>query len=466
LRRRFFYIIFAVLIVVTASSVVTHTLFLRNERLAFIDQQVRETASALVDSQLGDLRKIDFEQAESIISEELGETRIGKFFIIRNAKGDVIFQSGSARLLPLVDIPRERRWVQINTKGKFIRVLNLQLPRIPDRTLQVGLVLDETIVSPDYFSVPSATFIAVVLLLGFAASLFLTSFLLKPVAKLESFLTKVASQVKTQPQLPIVPESILGKSVMAPKDEFCRMVAGLNLLIEMVNKNYRFSRLWAYQMAHELKTPLAILGLEVERLQKSAALSDAEVRPIVSEGTRISETINSFLGWAELENTSQRKRLFVNRVGGVVERVSQRFTSSQPGRIHFQLNFNPVVIASPQHVEQVVSNLLSNALSYSPPGTPVTVTVSSQSISISDLGMGIPQDVIDRLGEPFNRGHSERTDIKGHGLGLAWVKSICRLYTWEMKVYANQSGSKIEIVFPAEDQASTLVGDRSHELPV
>lgn len=457
MRRRFFYIIFAVLIVVTTSSVVTHTFFLRNERLAFIDQQVRETASALVDSQLGDLRKIDFEQAESIISEELGETRIGKFFIIRNTKGEIIFQSGSAKLLPLTDVPRDKQWVQINTKGKFIRVLNLQLPRIPDRTLQVGLVLDESIVSPNYFSISSVTFISVVLLLGFAASLFLTSFLLRPVAKLENFLTKVASQVKIQPQLPTVPDSIFGKSIVASKDEFYRMVVGLNSLIDMVNKNYRFSRLWTYQMAHELKTPLAILGLEVERLQKKIALPNEEVRSVLNECNKISETINSFLGWAELENSSRQRHLFINRIGGLVETVSRRFANAQPNRVQLIIDSNPAVIASPQHVEQVISNLLSNALAYSPRHEPIIITVSNQSITFSDRGAGIPNDVIERLGEPFNRGATDRSTTNGHGLGLAWVKSICRLYSWEMKISADQPGSKIEIQFLTTEQTSDAI---------
>lgn len=447
MRNRFFLTILAVLFVVTTSSIVIHSLFLRQERLSLIDQQVRETASALVDSQLGDLRKIDFDEADEIISEELGESRIGKFFIIRNGQGDTIFESTGAKVLPLTDIPKDQQWLTINTKGKFIRVLNLQLPRISDRTLQVGLVLDKDLILPNYFSLSSLIFVVAVLVLGFAASLFLTSFLLRPIAKLERFLTDVSDQSRSKSQLPNVPENILSKSHSRSRDEFNKMVVSLNTLIEKVNRNHRFSRIWAYQMAHELKTPLTILNMEIEKIQKKAEMSSEEMEAANGEVTKMSETIGSFLSWAELENSSQQKHLFVNRLASMAESICQRFESAYPGRVNLDIQSHPTVVSSPQHLEQLLSNLILNALSYSSPKM-VSVEVLDSSIVISDYGHGIPKDVLDRLGEPFNRGDFGQNKTKGHGLGLAWVKSVCRLYSWEMRINSTDQGTKIVIQFP------------------
>lgn len=446
MRNRFFLIILAVLFVVTASAIVIHSLFLRQERLSLIDQQVRETASALVDSQLGDLRKINFEEADDIISEELGESRIGKFFVIRNGHGDKIFESNGATVLPITDIPRDKQWVTINTKGKFIRVLNLQLPRISDRTLQVGLVLDKNLVTPNYFSLSSLVFVAVVLALGLVASLILTTFLLKPIAKLEQFLTNVSDLSRSKSQLPAVPENILSRSRSKPRDEFNRMVASLNMLIEKVNRNYRFSRIWAYQMAHELKTPLALLNMEIEKIQRKANLTAEEMAAANGEVTKISETIESFLSWAELENSSQQKHLFINRLGSLMESLCERFESAHPHRLKLNVQAHPTVVSSPQHLEQLLLNLISNALSYSSV-EPVTVEVLEDSIVISDQGQGIPKDVLDRIGEPFNRGDSA-PKIKGHGLGLAWVKSVCRLYSWDLDINSTNHGTSVAIRFP------------------
>jgi two-component system sensor histidine kinase QseC len=437
-----------VLFIVTVGSVIIHTLFLKNERHAFIDQQVREAASALVDSQLSDLRKFDFAQAEDIISEELGETRIGKFFIIRNANGEIIFESASAKLLPLTDIPRDKQWIQINVSGKFIRVLNLQLPRLPDRMLQVGLVLDENIISPKFITKSSLIFILFVLVFGMVTSYFLTSFILKPVAKLESFITDVTKNSKSYPKLPNLPATFLKYSSAQSKDEFHCLVVGLNSLIEIVNKNYRFSRLWAYQMAHELKTPISILRLELEHLQKNIGLTEEQINPSIVESNKISETISSFLGWAELENSNQQRNLFVNHLSQFIKSVSRRFADIADARIITQIENDIQVIATPQHLEQLIINLLSNALNYSDTNKPVTINIKNQSLIITDYGPGLPKEVLDRIGEPFNRGGSDRANTNGHGLGLAWVKSICHLYSWVIEFNSSSNGTEIKIIFP------------------
>ncbi len=454
MRRRFFLTILAVLLIVTAGSIFTHSLFLKQERLRLIDQQVRETASALVDSELGDLRKIDFEQADAIISEELGESRIGKFFIIRNAQDKIIFKSTSAQVLSITEIPRKPQWVQLNSNGKFIRILNLQLPRFPDRTLQVGLVLDEHLIVPNYFSLSSVAFIAMVLAIGFLATLFLTSFLLSPIARLENFISKVSGQSRTNPLLPSIPNDILSNSNASSSDEFDKMVTGLNVLISKVNMNYQFSRIWAYQMAHELKTPLALLNMEIEKLQKRAQLDQSEMQGVLGEVGKMSETIGSFLSWAELENSSQQKHLFVNRVGSIAQSICHRIENTFPNRIALDIKSDPIVVSSPQHLEQLISNLLINALSYSPLSTPVTIDVTSDSLEVCDSGRGIPREVLDRLGEPFNRGESGQYKDKGHGLGLAWVNSVCRLYSWDLKIASTDVGTKIVIKFPVDNLAS------------
>jgi two-component system sensor histidine kinase QseC len=447
LRNRFFLTIFSVLTAVTVVCVILHAYFLQNDRLEFIDQQVRETASSLVDSELGDLRKIDFEQVDKIISEELGESRIGKFFIIRNTKGDVIFQSAGALLLPIEDIPQTSKWVRIDDKGKFIRVLNLRLPRIPDRTLQVGVILDSNLVAPDYLSTSSLSFIAGVLFIGGVASLFLTSFLLSPIARLGKFLSQVSEEAKNLPQLTCVPDSMLKQATVRPKDEFHRMVVGLNALIEMVNKNYRFSRLWAYQMAHELKTPLSILNLEFEGIQKLGVLPDQHLQIVLTEAKKISETINSFLGWAELENSAQQKHLYINPLAQTVETICKRFSFAHPGRVELQIDSDASIAAAPPHLEQLISNLLGNALGYSPPPGKVVVKVSARSLSVIDQGPGIPNTVLERIGEPFNRGSDQTATSGGHGLGLAWVKSICRLYAWRLSFSSSPAGTTIEVAF-------------------
>lgn len=445
MRRRFFVLILSVLVVVSMSSLIFYKVFLRSERLKLVDQQVRETAAALLDSQLTDLRQIDFDKADEIISEELGESRIGKFFIIRNSRGETVFESASARLLPVAEVPNDQQWFQISKNGKFIRGLNLKLPRVQDRTLQVGLVLDENILDPGYFSQSSLVFLGFVISLGLIVSYALTSFLLRPMAMLDRFLSNVTVASRSQALLPEVPDTIFRKPDSHSRDEFERVVAGLNTLIGKVNKNYEFSRLWAYQMAHELKTPLSLANLEVERLQKRLAIAPNEFDALNEENGRISETINTFLSWAELENSNQQRFLYMNNLGNLVQETVERLKVHNT-KILVNVSDSPDVPANPQHLTQLIQNLVVNSLLHSQADT-IEIKVSQHTLEISDNGIGFPSNVLERLGEPFNKGNLGPGNLSGHGLGLAWVYSICRIYGWEIVVSNRAPGAVVAVHF-------------------
>lgn len=455
LRSRFFGIILIVLLVVTTGAVFLYSAFARRERMTLIDQQVRETAAALVDSELGELRKVDFDKAEEIIADELGESQIGKFFIMRNGKGETMFESRNAELLSLDDVSRDSQWFEKTVNDQFIRGLNLRLPRIPDRLLQVGVVIDESIVNPSYFSSTSLIFIAVVLVLGLVASLLLTSFLLRPIAMLERFLSEVTMTSRRQVLLPKVPTTISAAPDRESSDEFTRLIANLNALIEMVNRNYQFSRLWAYQMAHELKTPLSLASIEIEKLEKRRSLPPSEVSEIQNEIRSISDTVTSFLSWAELENSSQKKRMFFNRLSKVSTEVARRFRDQQD-RIQFidesgPVSSDSVVLCNPQHLEQLIQNLVQNAINHATPHSVIRISVRDRELVVEDEGPGFPTDVLGRIGEPFNRGDSSKLDTKSHGLGLAWIKSVCRLYDWDVDFANTGDGARVTVRFPEND---------------
>ena len=456
LRSRFFAIILFVVAAVMTASVLLYSAVLRRERMSLIDQQVRETATALVDSELGDLRKIDFDEAEDLISEELGGSRIGKFVVIRNAAGQVIFQTASARLLPISQFPQDPQWFEYRNNGKYIRGLNLKLPRIPDRFLQVGLLLDESIVDPDYFSAATLFFAACALLAAVVVSFLLTSFLLRPIANLERFLTEMNETSRRQSLLPLVPATIVAEPDPKSHDEFERMVANLNSLIVKVNKNYQFSRLWAYQMAHELKTPLSIANVEIERIQKRLGLSGSEFADLNFENQKIAQTISAFLAWAELENSTAPQTLFATRLGEVVKNVARRL-DPQGLRLHLSIQGEALLACNPHHIEQLLQNLMRNALIHGAPEAAVQVQVNGLQLRIRNEGPSIPVEVRERLGEPFNRGVVRDPGVKGHGLGLAWVVSVCRLYDWKIDFQSQdhldgRGETIVTIVFTGDDK--------------
>ncbi len=445
----------------TVGTVVLHSLFLQRERLLLIDQQVRETAAALVDSELGDLRKLNFARADAIISEELGESRHGKFFIIRNQAGEIIFESASRKVLPIAEISRHPQWLTIRGNGRFIRVLNLQLPRFPDRTLQVGLVVEEDLIWSRYLSTTNLIFLLVIITLGLIVAWFLTSTLLRPIRKLEKFVSQVAQQRIHAGELPHIPEDLKPHRESNERDEFRRLLTGLDRMIEKINRSYKLSRLWAYQMAHELKTPLALMEIEIDRGVSRASLPTDMAARLRIEIRRVTETINSFLDWAEVENSVRQKHLFANKIGRTMQEMEERLRSSHGDRLRLVALNDFVVLASPQHLEQAVLNLLINALTYTS-GT-VTVEIDNPTLTIDDQGSGLPQTVRERLGEPFNRGENNCLRPR-HGLGLAWVHSLARLYDWKVETTSSSSGTQIKIRFHVDSDRDEF-SDRLLEKP-
>lgn len=220
-------------------------------------------------------------------------------------------------------------------------------------------------------------------------------------------------------------------------DEYQKLVGGYNSLVEKVNKHSKNSKLWAYQMAHELKTPLTLINLEAESL--AADPTHHKIDSIQNELQKISETIGSFLSWAELENSYGSKHLFANKLFVVIKNITQRIDPSEKN-IKVTLKEDHTVLCNPLHLEQLIINLLTNSLKYSG-DQGIEVEVNSNQLTVRDHGPGIGQDVLDRLGEPFNKG----SETQGSGLGLAWVSSICRIYDWNLDIHSSSEGTEIKI---------------------
>ncbi|MEN0057732.1 MAG: ATP-binding protein, partial [Bdellovibrio sp.] len=68
-------------------------------------------------------------------------------------------------------------------------------------------------------------------------------------------------------------------------------------------------------------------------------------------------------------------------------------------------------------------------------------------LSIRDQGIGIPEEVLHRIGSPFNKSAAGALSQKGVGLGLAWVKTICDLYRWSY-AFQTEKGTVFKVTFP------------------
>jgi two-component system phosphate regulon sensor histidine kinase PhoR len=190
-------------------------------------------------------------------------------------------------------------------------------------------------------------------------------------------------------------------------------------------------------MTHELKTPIATIGLATEALEQSAA---AESHPqmlrytamIRQESQRLHNQVNRVLQAAEfqhkkpLDRTPQDLGLLLREAADTLalqmEHRGARFVCTIP-------NSPMPILADSVHLPQAVANLLDNALKYSP-GQPqialrVEVLDARAIVQVSDSGMGMDEVVQRRIFQPFYRAQSgNRQDTRGYGLGLSYVKGV------------------------------------------
>jgi PAS domain S-box-containing protein len=193
--------------------------------------------------------------------------------------------------------------------------------------------------------------------------------------------------------------------------------------------------------AHELKTPVTLILANAEllewRLTRDAAVGDrnmSSLRTLSAQARRLDRLIQALLDVSRLQGGDiilhRRSLDLVTLVRQVVEDVAVA-APDHPMTIDTISEPLPVAGDAPR-LEQVMHNLLQNAIKYSPAGSPIAVEARRDGadavISIRDQGIGVPERVIPDLFKPFVRAGNIDPGIAGLGIGLYVVKEIMDLH--------------------------------------
>ena len=192
-------------------------------------------------------------------------------------------------------------------------------------------------------------------------------------------------------------------------------------------------------MSHELRTPLnAILGFAqlLDAGQPPLTASQGErLGQILKAGWYLLKLINEVLDLAAIESGKLSLSLESVPLAGVI-RECQTMTESQARQRDIRIDFHPVdpawhVYADQTRLKQVLVNLLSNAIKYNRRNGTVEVSCSGNPervrIRITDSGVGLPEDKLAQLFQPFNRLGQERGSEEGTGIGLVVTKQLVEL---------------------------------------
>jgi signal transduction histidine kinase len=212
-------------------------------------------------------------------------------------------------------------------------------------------------------------------------------------------------------------------------------------------------------VSHEFRTPLT--GIQgFSEMMRDEELTMEEMREyagdINKDSQRLNRMINEMLDLDRMESGRMTIRPEPIDLNSVVDDVAGRVRPNAPNHtltLDLQPDL-PQVQADRDRMTQVASNLLNNAVKYSPTGGRITVTTRADGpelrLDVRDEGLGIPPDALETIFERFSRVDSLATkDIQGTGLGLPIVRQIVQLHGG--KVWAESElgkGSVFHVVLP------------------
>ena len=242
-------------------------------------------------------------------------------------------------------------------------------------------------------------------------------------------------------------------------------VVGALAMVEDITEIRRLEQVrtdFAANVSHELKTPLTSIRGFVETLENGAIdnpdMAHKFLRIIMLETERLTRLINDILSISKLESGQDEvsiERIRLDKMAYDVADMLAIHASEKEVSINCHLNRTPVyIMGNPDRVEQMLINLIENAIKYNKPGGSVTVQVFSNNvqanIAISDTGIGIAAENLPRLFERFYRVDKGRSrQMGGTGLGLAIVKHIVRSMNGEIEVHsALDEGTEFLITLP------------------
>jgi signal transduction histidine kinase len=213
------------------------------------------------------------------------------------------------------------------------------------------------------------------------------------------------------------------------KDELGEMARAFNAMAETIEKEDELRRSFASEVAHELRTPLAILQTQVEGMQDGVVdADDAGLESLHEETLRLSRLVADLetLASAEAAGFSLRKQEV--HLGSLLEDAATEFQGAFAAEdVDLETSFQDATVdVDPMRMRQVVSNLLSNALKFTPPGGRVRVESEVRAgealIRVSDSGHGISDEDKPRVFDRFFRGRGVRAG--GSGIGLAVAREL------------------------------------------
>jgi len=235
--------------------------------------------------------------------------------------------------------------------------------------------------------------------------------------------------------------------------EVLAMIDALESFSERLGAFVERERVFTRDAGHELRTPVAVLKGNLDLLEDRPDRPQPErnalrrMRQTVEDMEALLETLLMLARESELE--IPKAEVVVNDLVARQVDLLEAAAGRSGNRVSLHEEAELRVRAPPKVVEIVIGNLLRNANNYTRGGS-IDVTVTARGVRVSDTGIGMSRDELDKAFEPFYRVDQSRGLTKGHGLGLSIVKRLVRQFGWSISAHSRPGeGTSMEVRFSA-----------------
>jgi signal transduction histidine kinase len=231
---------------------------------------------------------------------------------------------------------------------------------------------------------------------------------------------------------------------------------------------------WAFSsLSHELCRPLTSLkaGFDLLLGEPAATFTPDQRSHLLTMVTLCNDMLQltrSYLDYAGIVQGSRPLCLGTFTIGALIQEIARQFAPTAAARhIRWECRMDPpesLVITDASRCQQILGNLVSNALKYTPIGGQVLVSgkaeADSWSVTVSDSGPGIPPDAVEMVFEPFFRlARDEHSAVEGNGLGLAICRElVTQLHGTISLTSVAGEGTSVTITFPTRVEEPVPAG--------
>ena len=282
---------------------------------------------------------------------------------------------------------------------------------------------------------------AVLALLGGVATYFISGHALRPIREFSDKIEKVQAQN--------LADSRIEENQVK---ELNQLSVSYNRMLERLSDAFEIQRQFTANAAHELRTPLALMQVQLDLYHSNSHPdNDADtvqmIKMVTEQNDRLNKMVKTLLDMSELQTVGRDDEIILDALVDEVLEDLEPLAEGKNIRLIGKCK-DITMVGSDILIYRLVYNLVENAIKYNHSGGQVTVTADRKEkhvyLSVEDTGAGIPEELKERVFEPFFRVDKSRSrELGGVGLGLALVREIVRVHDGSIVVKSNPSGGTI-----------------------